>query len=176
MYYIGTYFIEKIMKETYAQRAINIALHDEQCSVIGPQVEYDRDSQEFPPPTKPRKEGNMELLEKTISGVMIKNHQANLANILSEQIPISYIDCSRVGDNLIMVSIVKTLLTDFNQADKDEILKNALLEHSFVSDKENNLLEEFINGYQGDDFFNDLLAHHQKLLKEKYEEVETNNA
>lgn len=83
-------------KLSSAEIGIELALSPTTCTMICPSYKY---KDEIGTPIESRKiawaPGNLELLEKTISKVMVENYQAQLAGALTDIAPIAYIDCSQ---------------------------------------------------------------------------------
>lgn len=143
--------------------------------MIGPQYNYIRDEENFNHEKIARKEGSKEKLEKTISEVMQTKYQQQLIETLTDELPITYIDCSKKGNKDILLRIMEVLYKKYRSPDIDEEVKKVLLQESMIEKEDRDLLQTFANNYTGTNFGEDFLAEHEKYFSKRCVQLSEEN-
>ncbi|MBP6910397.1 hypothetical protein KBC03_02255 [Patescibacteria group bacterium] len=132
--------------------------------MIGPRYEYGKYTGGSIDNSKvPRQPGNLDILEKTISKVMVNNYQQQLQGALTDISPIVYADCSIKGEKEIMFFLMEQLLGRQKPENADEIVRKVIAQSSMLDDDQKAQLKT-ISG--------DILPHYYAMfdqLLQKYE-------
>lgn len=125
---------------------IGLNLDSQGCTMIEPGYTYQRDEKEFRSKKVERKEGNKQLLEKTISTVMKEKYEKQIAETL-DTLPIVYVNCAEKGEKDIILRIMEVLYKKYPSAEIDAVVKKELLQQSMLEDQGKDHLRAFAENY-----------------------------
>ena len=143
--------------------------------MIGPQYKRTRDEENFNHQKIAREEGNKEKLEKTISEVMKTKCQQQLMETLTDELPLTYIDCSEKGEKDILLRMMEVLYKKYKSSEIDKEIKKVLLQESMIEKEDIELLKKFANEYAGTNLGEDFLAEHEKYFAKRYLQLSEEN-
>lgn len=82
-----------------------------------------------------RKQGNLDLLENTISQVMKTKYEWEIVKALQDASPVLYLDCSQKWENKILFAIMEKLIEKYPWEQTEAIFKKVVMQISMVDDE-----------------------------------------